>query len=490
MAETESTIEPHSSGGNTRRRFWAGLAVLAALGIAFFAGWASRSPQVEVGRPGIRPILYYVDPMHPAYRSERPGKAPDCGMDLVPVYATGQPANAAAMNPGSVRLTEDQKELIHLETETLRRASAHEVQTVGRVVPDESMTFRVSAGVDGWVRRVFSDKTGTQVKKGQELAAFYSKDVSSPQQAYIFALESYERLKKPASAADQLELATRQLAIARDNLQFMGMGEAQIEELGRSHREIFDVNLTAPEDGQILERNVSVGQRFMKGEVLYDIANLSRVWVLADIYARDAAPMGHIRRAQVTIEGLAPMEASVAQAPLQVDGDGRTGKLRLEVNNVGRRLVPGMIVNVAFTVAADSAMTLSVDAVLDSGAKKRVFVAKDESRYELREVETGWQDGDRVEIKSGLKEGEKVVTTGAFLLDSESRLKNPELREQGTVMAGDEVTDPACGLKIDRTKARRLTWKGTTYYFSSASCQAKFEAHPEAFLSSSARPTK
>jgi Cu(I)/Ag(I) efflux system membrane fusion protein len=122
------------------------------------------------------------------------------------------------------------------------------------------------------------------------------------------------------------------------------------------------------------------------------------------------------------------MEASVAQAPLQIDGDGRTRKLRLELNNEGLRLVPGMIVNVSFTVAAGSSRTLSVDAVLDSGTKKRVFVAVGEGRYELREVETGWQDGDRVEIRSGLKEGEKVVTTGAFLLDSESRLKNPELR--------------------------------------------------------------
>jgi RND family efflux transporter MFP subunit len=351
------------------------------------------------------------------------------------------------------------------------------------------MTFRVSAGTDGWVRRVFSDQTGTYVKKGQELAAFYSKEVSAPQQAYVFALESYERLKKAASAVeDQLALATQQLAIARDNLQFMGMGEAQIEELGRSHREIFDVNLTAPDDGQILERNVAVGQRFMKGEVLYRIANLSRVWVLADVYASDAALMGHIRRAKVTIEGLAPMDARVGQAPLQMDGG--TGKLRLEVKNEGRRLVPGMIVNVAFSVAAGSAMTLSVDAVLDSGAKKRVFVAMGEGRYELREVETGWRDGDRVAITSGLKEGEKVVTTGAFLLDSESRLKNPELREQGTARAADEVTDPACGMKIDRSKARRLIWKGATYYFSSASCQAKFEAHPQAYLSSGARPTK
>jgi Cu(I)/Ag(I) efflux system membrane fusion protein len=368
--------------------------------------------------------------MHPAYRSERAGTAPDCGMDLVPVFDDGEQTSADAMTPGSVYLTRDQEELIHLEVETLRAASVRQLHNVGRVVPNEAMTFRVSAGVDGWIRRVNSDKTGTQVKKGQTLSAFYSKDVSSPQQAYVFALESFDRLTQSTSAtAGQLELSTKQLAIARDTLQFIGMGDAQIDELGRTHREMFDVNLTAPGDGQILERNVAVGQRFMKGEVLYHIANLSRVWVLADLYARDAALLDHITGAQVTIEGFPPMEAKVADAPLQIDGDGRTWRRRLEVNNEAHRLVPGMIVDVAFTVAPGSSLTLSVDAVLDSGVKKHVFVARGEGRYELREVETGWQDDDRVEIKRGLKEGEKAVTTGAFLLDSESRLKNPFLPE-------------------------------------------------------------
>ena len=127
------------------------------------------------------------------------------------------------------------------------------------------------------------------MKRGEALAAFFSKDISAPQQAYVYALESYERLKRTPSPPDgPLALATQQLATARDNLQFLGMGEAQIEELGRTRREVFDVNLTAPADGRILERHVAVGQRFMKGELLYRIANLERVWVLADVHPGDA----------------------------------------------------------------------------------------------------------------------------------------------------------------------------------------------------------
>ena len=120
-------------------------------------------------------MLYYVDPMHPAYRSDRPGKAPDCGMELVPVYADGGPAQPAAMSAAGVRLTPDQEQAVRLQTETVQEAATtRQLHTLGRVAPDEALTYRVSAGVDGWVRRVFSDRTGTQVKRGEALAAFYS----------------------------------------------------------------------------------------------------------------------------------------------------------------------------------------------------------------------------------------------------------------------------------------------------------------------------
>jgi len=363
-------------------------------------------------------------------------------MDLEPVYAEGGPVQPAAMSPGSVRLTPEQEQAVRLQTETVQVApSTHGVHTVGRVAPDEARTYRVSAGVDGWVRRVFSDRTGTQVKRGEALAAFYSKDISAPQQAYVYALESYERLKQmPSPPADPLALAKQQLATARDNLEFVGMGEAQMEELSRTRREVFDLDLTAPADGQILERHVAVGQRFMKGELLYSIANLERVWVLADVHRGDAALLGSIGGARIRVEGLPPLEAQIAPAPLQFDEQGRTGRLRLEVNNPRGSLLPGMIVDVDLDAPARSAITVHPDAVIDSGTKKRVFVALGGGQYELREVDTGWQEGDRVEIRGGLKAGERVVTAGAFLLDSESRMKN----------TATEVAEPECCQKIDR----------------------------------------
>jgi RND family efflux transporter MFP subunit len=361
--------------------------------------------------------------MHPAYRSDKPGRAPDCGMKLEPVY-TARPA-PAPLTPGSVHLSREQEDAIRLETETIRmRSGVHHMQTAGRVVPIETLTYDVSAGVDGWIRNTWNDETGSYVTKDQNLASFYSRDVSAPQQAYLYALESYDKvLSRSPPNADQLTLAWQQLANARDNLQFAGMQSGQIDELGRLRRESTDVLLKSPCNGQILERKVAVGQRFTRGDVLYRIANLSRVWVLADVTSSDELLAQSVTRAQVRIQGLAPLAATATTILPQSASDGRTAKLRLRVDNKDRKLIPGMIVDVSLEIPVASAMTLSAGAVLDSGTKKHVFVALGSGRYELRDVETGWQYEDRIEIIRGLAEWERVVTAGAFLLDSESRLK-------------------------------------------------------------------
>jgi RND family efflux transporter MFP subunit len=407
---------------NDRRgkRVLAGAGLVAIASGALTAGWALRSSP----RPGPneRPVLYYVDPMHPSYRSDKPGRAPDCGMNLEPVYAARP---APPLTAGSIHMSGEQEEAIRLETETMRVCSTvHRIQTAGRVVPVESLTYDVSASVDGWIRNAWNDETGSYVTKDQNLASFYSRDISAPQQAYLYALESYDKLlSRSPPNADQLALAGQQLANARDNLQFVGMQSGQIDEVGRLRRESPDVLLKSPCAGQILERSVAVGQRFMRGDVLYRIANLSRVWVLADISSNDELLAQSVTQAQVHLQGLAPLTAAATTILPQSASEGRTARLRLRVDNQGRKLVPGMIVDVSLEIPIASAMTLSAAAVLDSGTKKRVFVALGSGRYELRDVETGWQYEDRIEIIRGLAEGERVVTAGAFLLDSESRMK-------------------------------------------------------------------
>jgi Cu(I)/Ag(I) efflux system membrane fusion protein len=419
MHDSGRASEPRPQAAS--RLFLAGLVITASIGANYTLGCSSHAAEPAEALKEKPRVLYYVDPMHPAYRSDKPGKAPDCGMELKPVYAESTTAD-----PGKLYLTQGQQQTVPLETETMRAISqAGSIHTVGRVEPDEALTYRVSAGVDGWVRRVFSDQTGTRVKNGEALAAFFSKDVAAPQQAYIYALESYEQLKHAPSPTDSQSLAAQQLAIAHDNLEFLGMGEKQIEELARTRREFLDVNLTAPADGRILERHIAVGQRFAKGDLLYRIANLDRVWVSAEVPSGDLALLGSVTKARIRPEGQPSIEAHTAAALPQFDEFGRTGALRLEVKNSSGNLLPGMIVNVDLEIPARSAMTVHADAIIDSGNEKHVFLAQGNGHYELRTVETGSERGDRVEIRSGLKPGDEVVTSGAFLLDSESRLRNP-----------------------------------------------------------------
>jgi membrane fusion protein, copper/silver efflux system len=425
MQQTISPPRRSAHANSPSRLFLAGWATAFAICLAQSVGCDARPAEASSAAGQTRRVLYYVDPMHPAYHSPKPGKAPDCGMDLTPVYA-------AENNPKqNIQVTPDQEQAIRLETETVRSLpTAASIRVVGRVAPDEALTYRVSAGVDGWVRQVFSDRTGARVKKGEALASFFSKDISTPQQAYIYALESQERLKQSAvPPADALSVATQQLTIERDNLESLGMSDAQIAQVGKSRREVFDVNLTAPASGYVLERHVAVGQRFAKGELLYRIANLDHVRILADVSAGDAALLGQGTKAKIRLEGQPPLEAHVAATLPEFDQLGRVATLQLEVSNpagtLAPPLVPGMLVNIDLASPARSAITVHADSVIDSGTQKHVFVALGNGQYQPRLVETGRQTGDRVEIVSGLSSGDRVVTAGAFLLDSESRMKSP-----------------------------------------------------------------
>lgn len=391
---------------------------------------AARTPEDAAGRR----VLYYVDPMHPSYRSDRPGRAPDCGMDLQPVYAdaAAQDEAAAATAADAITLSPERERAATLATETVRLVDvASRYHTAGRVIADETRTYIVSAGVDGWIRAIFSDASGADVRRGQPLASFYSRELSATQQAYVYALESQERLAQlPAPPPEQLALATRQLALARDNLRFTGMGDGQIAELGRRRQELFDIQLTAPADGRVLERRVSLGQRFTKGDILYRVADLTRVWVDA-IVPPDQALAGAFSSARVTAEGQPPITAYIAAAPPRFDtaserGDaGRNGRVRVEVENIGGQLSPGLLVDVDLVGPATPQLTIAASALVDVGRSPHVFVARGRGQYELRRVDVGRQSGDRVEVRAGLKEGEQVVTAGAFLLDSESRLQGP-----------------------------------------------------------------
>jgi hypothetical protein len=213
------------------------------------------------GNTSDRKILYWVDPMHPSYKSDKPGIAPDCGMKLEPVYADGssdgEAAETASLVPGTVKISSDRQQLIGVKVGTVEKKSiAQTIRLLGRIAVDETRVYFINATVDGWISKTYPNATGSIVKNGEALAAFYSPDFLSAQSAYIFALSSIDRISEKDINTPGREAQLNQFKINlqqyRDSLRNLGMGMQQIDEIGRSRQYQENVDIVSPADGIIL----------------------------------------------------------------------------------------------------------------------------------------------------------------------------------------------------------------------------------------------
>jgi Cu(I)/Ag(I) efflux system membrane fusion protein len=361
----------------------------------------------------------------------------------------------------------------------------HALRTVGRVAPDEKRVYRLVAGTDGWIRETYSNDTGTFVKKDERLASFYSPLFRTTQINYLSMLgsspdERYDAGRRQALAPSQL--ATVNIKTYTDALESLGMTEQQMKELARTRQVTDDVFIMAPATGFIIARNVSPGQQFQKGFEWYRLADLERVWIFADLYPKEAGYTRPGMKARVTLpDQNKQFQATVEEVLPLFDLSSQTLKVRLELDNPDYVLRPDMFVDVEIPVTLTPAITVPADAILDSGLRKTVFVERGNGLFEPREVETGRQLGNLVEIKKGLEEGERIVISGNFLLDSESKL---ELASWG--MQTGLSKDPVNNLDVSERKATRegrtAVYKGKTYYFSSDGSKAEFEKEPERWV--------
>jgi RND family efflux transporter MFP subunit len=405
------------------------LLLTAALGIGFLAGtWYSRRGDVSAAASRTRAVLYYVDPMHPAYKSDKPGTAPDCGMTLQPVYDDAAPAPEAraATRPGTVAISSERQQLIGVRVSpATMTATGETLRLYGRVAADENTIQRVDVGIDGFVRELSTVTAGSEVRKDQWLATFSAPELRQPIQGYLVAVELLERAKKEGEARGSTEVAAAAVQQNADRLLTLGMSSVQIEEITRTRQVPHAFTITAPAGGFVLARNLTRGQKFGRGDELYRIADLRRVWVVADVVGADAAYVKAGSIAEVSVPGRgAPVRARVSRdLRPEFNPETQSVKLRLEVDNPGFILRPDMFVNVDLRVALPPAIAVPVDAVVDEGLKKIVFVERAPGLFEPRQVETGWVSGGRVQILNGLAAGDRVVVDGTFLLDAETRLR-------------------------------------------------------------------
>jgi RND family efflux transporter MFP subunit len=441
--------------------------ILCFVGLVFIFGfgygrWYSTRPAARQ-EPG---ILYYVDPMHPWYKSDKPGTAPDCGMKLVPVYAGGStggsgessnrkitgyrdPKDAAyqsdkpgtnpatgnelepiyadqpAASPGSIQISAEKQQLIGMRFGTAEwTTDGQTLRLAGRVATDETRVTRVHAKVDGWIERVSVDFTGQLIKEGQPLLTLYSPELLASQQELLLALKAQD-LMHHSSMAESAGNARSLVEASRRRLELWDLTKAQIDEIENTGKPIKSITLYSPAAGYVTARNAFPSQRVTPETELYAITDLSRVWVMADVFESDAPQIRVGQSARVVLPGTgAAMAARVAYIQPEIDPATRTMKARLDLANPGLRLKPEMFVDVLIEAGGGRRLTVPSEAVLDSGVTKTVFLDRGNGFFEPRQVETGERIADRVEILKGLQPGKRIVISAAFLLNSESQMKS------------------------------------------------------------------
>jgi len=394
-------------------------------------------------------------------------------MRLEPVHeeAGAKPAAAddgTALPAGAVRVSPERQQTIGVRLGVVERVSGtRNLRTTGRVVPNENAVYPLVAGADGVVREVRGATTGSLVKKNEVLLSFFAPEFVSAQISYLAGLDTLNRV----SSVGGVERFA-------NTLRNLGVSESQLAELQEKRELTQYIQILSPVDGFVLDRKASVGLSCDRGFEFYRIADLSRVWILADVYENQAPFIRAGSKARFNSQDRnRQLEATVSRAEPTFDEATRTLKVRLEADNPGLALKPGMFVDVRFDIELPPSLTVPAEAIVDSGLRKTVFVDRGNGYFEPRAVETGWRLGDQVEISKGLMVGERIVISGTFLIDSESRMK---AARQGVF--GPVARDPMCGMEVDekRTAAagRTSEHEGKTYYFCADDCKKRFDAEP------------
>jgi Cu(I)/Ag(I) efflux system membrane fusion protein/cobalt-zinc-cadmium efflux system membrane fusion protein len=371
-------------------------------------------------RKGERKIKYWVAPMDPTYIRDEPGKSP-MGMDLVPVYEDEAASGAIiAIDPVTVQN-------MGVRTAPVERRDLHRlIRTVGTIGYNEPKVTSLNAKVDGWIEKLYVDQTGQMVKKGQPLLELYSPKLVSAQQEYLLALRNRDALKN-SSFKDIAAGGDRLLEASRQRLRYWDISDRQIRQLEKTGQVHKTLTLYAPYQGVVTMKMAMPGQFIKAGQELFQIGDISSVWVHADIYEYELPWIKVGQEAEVLLPfvGGKSLKAKISYIYPYVEPKTRTVKARLEFPNPGLELKPDMYVNVrVHGQVVKGALAVPSEAVIHSGEKQTVFVALGEGKFEPRQVKTGVQDKDGfIEITQGVMEDEMVVTSAQFLFDSESRLR-------------------------------------------------------------------
>lgn len=334
------------------------------------------------------------------------------------------PTMDSGTEPGStVELTEEEQKAAGVQiSEVHHQHLTTEISAFGRVEEPEARLSTISARVAGRIDRLYLQYTGQNVQRGQAIAEIYSPELLSASEEYKLALDSRNQLRA-AAEPEAIQAADDLVSASRRRLELWGMTAQQIDLIAAGHRNP-DVTVYSSTSGTVVERKVTQGQYVNAGDILYSVADLSTVWVKADVYESDLPQIGAGQPVQISSDALSgkTIHGSVEFIEPQASIETRTVPVHVHVTNPGMRLRPGMFVRAVFNERQENALVIPRSAVLDTGTRKLVYIAIQNGVFEAREVHTGTPNNDLFPVISGLKPGERIVTNGNFLIDSQTRL--------------------------------------------------------------------
>jgi len=403
-------------------------------------GVITRAPASSERKP-----LFYRNPMNPQVTSPVPAKD-NMGMDYVAVYAD---AAAGTSKPGTVVIDPKVMQSIGVRTALAnRKEMSREIQTTGRVAYDEERLFRLHPKVSGWIEKLFVSKTGTAVKPGTMLLSIYSPQLVTSQQEYLLALQNQKTLE----GSDQEDIrrgADEMVKTSRERLNLLDVPEHQISELEKTHKITKALHIHSTTKGIALDIGAREGQYVSPKSELYRIADLSNIWVYVDIYEYELAWVHLHDKAEMKLAAYPGrvFTGEVTYIYPYLDPKTRTNKIRLEFDNSDMALKPDMFAQVTLQSNRKlNALVIPTEAIIRTGKIPRVFVETSHGSFEPRKVRTGAEAEGETEILSGIKEGERVVTSSQFLIDSESSLNeaaakmtSPKSDAESTDMEGMDM---------------------------------------------------
>lgn len=408
--------------------------VIAVAGIAGALVWRGREKKTITAVTSAEtkaPVadVYYC-PMHPTVQSDKPGSCPICGMSLV--KRAGTPAHdashaGAATGLAAVSLSPEQRVTANVQTLRVELATGTgDVVTTGRVTFDERRLAQISAYTAGRIERLYVNFTGDTVRRGEAVAAIWSPDLFATQQEYLLSLNNRARMQR-AGFADARSASNDLVVSTRRRLLVFGMTEGQIGQLERGGKPLFTTTIIAPVSGVVTNKLVVPQQYVAQGQPLMEVADLSNVWVEADVYEQQLPNVQIGQRVVIASPALPGAEFNGTVSFIQpvLAGETRTGRVRIDLANPKLQLKPDMYVSVRVVGAeVEEHIMIPASAVIDRGQKQFVWVEASPGTYEPREVRIGPRHGAYTVILDGIAAGEVIVTEGGFLLDSEAQLRS------------------------------------------------------------------